>query len=91
MQDPERGALYLIGIGSALAIGRLLASSERITFRLMVGRALVGGILSLPAGLLLLTVPNLNPLALVAAGAALGILGEQGVERWLSSKLGVQR
>jgi hypothetical protein len=83
--------LYLIGIGSALAIGRLLASSERITFRLMVGRALVGGILSLPAGLLLLTVPNLNPLALVAAGAALGILGEQGVERWLSSKLGVQR
>ena len=77
----------MIGIGAALAVGKLLSSQEQITFRLMFGRALVGGILSLPAGLLLLTVPDINPLALVAAGAALGILGEQGVERWISDKL----
>lgn len=91
MGEHEKAALYLLGVGAALAVGKLLASNEPLTWRLVIGRALVGAIMSLPAGLILLTVPDIHPLALVAVGAGIGIIGEQALEGWLCDKLGVKR
>ncbi len=81
MGEHEKAALYLLGVGAALAVGKLLASHEVLSVRLVIGRALVGAIMSLPAGLVLLTVPDINPLALVAVGAGIGIIGEQALEK----------
>ena len=91
MENHEKAALYLLGIGAAVSIGKLLASSEKLTLRLVLGRALVGAVMSLPAGLLLLTVPDLHPLALLSMGAAIGIMGEQWLEGWLHNKLGASK
>jgi len=89
--EHEKAALYLLGVGAALAVGKLLASDEVLSLRLVVGRALVGAIMSLPAGLILLTVPDIHPLALVALGAGIGIAGEQALEKWLCAKMGVNK
>lgn len=91
MQEHERGALYLIGIGIAISVGKLLNSKEPLSLRLVLGRVLVGAVMSLPAGAVLLMVPDLNPLATIGLGAAIGILGEQYLEAVVNKWAGISR
>ncbi len=86
MHDDGRAIWYLLVIGACIAMGKLLASDERITLRLAAGRIILGSATSLVAGMLLLQIPDINPLALLGTGSALGIAGAQVVEaarrRW---------
>lgn len=82
MQDHEKSLLMLISIGALIAIGKLLASPERLTVRLILGRALLGSATSMVAGVALLQVPDLSPVALIGIGCALGIVGSQYLELW---------
>lgn len=86
MQDHERSFLTLLLVGAAIGIGKLLVSDEQITTRLIVGRALLGSAASLMAGIALLQVPDISPLALLGIGSALGIVGAQYLEAFLKKR-----
>jgi len=79
-------------ISGTLGIGQLLASTDRLTFRLAVGRAIVSGGLGLTAGSLLLLVPNINIVALVGVSCVLVSLGTSALEtlfqRIVTKKIG---
>ncbi|MDI3301601.1 MAG: hypothetical protein QJR04_09635 [Burkholderia multivorans] len=57
----------------------MIASSE-------IGAALLGSATSMVAGIALLQIPNLDPLALLGIGSALGIVGSQYIEILLRRK-----
>ncbi|HDR9033736.1 holin [Burkholderia vietnamiensis] len=86
MQEHEKTFLELIVMGALIGIAKLLVSSEQLTFRVIVGRALMGSATSMVAGIALLQIPNLDPLALLGIGSALGIVGSQYIEIMLRRK-----
>ncbi|HDR8930495.1 phage holin family protein [Burkholderia vietnamiensis] len=86
MQEHEKTFLELIIMGALIGIAKLLVSSEQLTFRVIVGRALLGSATSMVAGIALLQIPNLDPLALLGIGSALGIVGSQYIEILLRRK-----
>ncbi|MBS6363213.1 holin [Burkholderia sp.] len=86
MQEHEKTILELIIMGALIGIAKLLVSSEQLTFRVVFGRALLGSATSMVAGIALLQIPNLDPLALLGIGSALGIVGSQYIEILLRRK-----
>lgn len=86
MQDHEKGVLYLLLIGAVIGIGKLLTSSEALTTRLIIGRAILGSGTSMIAGVMLMQFPAMPLPALVGIGSALGIMGAQFIEAWLKRK-----
>lgn len=86
MQEHEKGVLYLIAIGAMLGIGKLLTSSEVLTPRLIIGRAILGSGTSMIAGVALMQFPAMPLPALVGIGSGLGIMGAQFIEAWLKRK-----
>lgn len=90
MQTPEDDwiakAVWIATIGAAIAIGKALSSAEAITARVFLGRVILGSATSLIAGMVLLQIPDVHPLALAGLASALGIAGAQAVEmamkRW---------
>lgn len=86
MQEHEKTILELIIMGALIGIAKLLVSSEQLTFRVVFGRALLGSATSMVAGIALLQIPNLDPLALLGIGSVLGIVGSQYIEILLRRK-----
>ncbi len=86
MQEHEKGVLYLLLIGAVIGIGKLLTSSEVLTPRLIIGRAILGSGTSMIAGVALAQFPAMPLPALVGIGSALGIMGAQFIEAWLKRK-----
>jgi len=85
--SPTSDALLLTAvIGFLVGLGKLLASKEVLTFRLVIGRALVHTGLAVAAGgCLLLLVPDAQFLAVIGAAAASASIGESLLEK-LSQK-----
>lgn len=81
------GMMGLVGVLTAL--GQLLASNERLTPRIILGRALSSIGLSVSAGALLLWFAEPHPLALIGVSAGLASLGTSFLERFLQKKLGI--
>ena len=86
MEDHEKNLLLLIVIGACIGFAKLLVSDEKLTWRLTIGRTILGAATSTIAGAIILQVPNINPLALIALASALGILGSTFIENWLKSQ-----
>lgn len=86
MQEHEKGLLSLMIIGALIALGKALSSGEPITPSLFFGRIILGSAVSVAAAAILIWIPDINPLALSGAGAALGIAGYQVVEVWIRRK-----
>lgn len=86
MQEHEKNLLLLIVIGASIGFAKLLVSDEKLTWRLMIGRTILGAATSTIAGAIILQVPNINPLALIAFASALGILGSTFIENWLKTQ-----
>lgn len=80
MQEHEKTILELIIMGALIGVAKLLVSSEELTFRLIVGRAVLGSATTMVAGVVLVQIPNLDPIALLGIGSALGIVGSQYIE-----------
>ena len=72
--------LFLL-VGISIGIGQLLASNERITPRLLIGRALSTGGLAMAAGVVLVWVPELSMVGQIGVAAGLASLGTSGLER----------
>ena len=87
--NPESMGLLsiLVATGAALGLGKLLVSDEVLTPRVVIGRTLLGCGTSTVAGVGLIWIPDLHPLALVAVGSALGIVGASALEVWLKKHL----
>lgn len=76
----------LFVIGMIIAIGKVLASDEKTSMKVIVGKAILNGCTSLMAGMLLITFTSASPLVVVAFGAFLGTLGTEGTIAWVKSK-----
>lgn len=85
---PEGFIAILAGIGAAIGLGRLLDSAEKITPRLVIGRALVNAGIGAVAGAGTLLFPSADPIVLYGLAAGLASLGTSGVELILKKKLG---
>jgi hypothetical protein len=83
MQEYEKNLFSLIMTGIFIGLAKVLVSEEKITFRVIIGRSILGSATSLLAGIVLITIPNIQPLALVGIGSALGICGSTVIEIWL--------
>lgn len=80
-RDHVAHALLFSIIGISIGLGQLLASPERLTTRIIIGRALSTGGLSMAAGLVLVWVPDLPLIGQIGVAAALASLGTSGLER----------
>lgn len=91
--DKEQGVvLGLVVMGIVAALGKLLVSDDPITPRVVLGRAFLGAVTSMVAGVALIQFPGMPPLALYGIGSALGIIGSQTLEvyfrRWANKQGG---
>lgn len=77
-------------VGVLTALGQLLASNERLTPRIILGRALSSIGLSVSAGAILLWMGNPHPLALIGLSAGLASLGTSFLEKLVQKKFGIQ-
>ncbi|WP_331693469.1 holin [Pandoraea sputorum] len=73
-------------LGAFMGLGKLLVSDEVLTIRLMVGRSILGAGASMIAGVVLIQIPDIPPLALYGIGSALGVVGAQFIEGVLKRK-----
>lgn len=87
MQEPEKSLFMLVGVGAMIGLGKLLASDETITVRLVFGRTVMGAAASMVAGTVLIQFPGLNPVALIGIGSAFGIVGAQALESYFKRRL----
>ena len=86
MQDHEKNLLLLIVIGASIGFAKLLVSDEKLTWRLAIGRTILGSATSTVAGAAVLQIPDINPLGLLAIASALGIMGSTFIENWLKTQ-----
>ncbi|MCE9730642.1 phage holin family protein [Pectobacterium aroidearum] len=87
MNEPDKSILSLFLIGALIVVGKVLAGGEPVTLRLFIGRVLLGGFVSMVAGVALVQFPTLSPVAINGIGAALGIAGYQAIELLIKSQL----
>lgn len=87
MQEHDKSILMLIVIGGLIGMSKLLVSKEPLSVRLLIGRTILGSATSLIAGVVLLQIPNVSPLALIGLASALGILGSTFIEEYLKKRV----
>ncbi|WP_197341615.1 holin [Ralstonia solanacearum] len=78
----------LVSMGIIIGLGKLLASNEKFTWRLAVGRAIVSAGLSVAAGSILAFIPGLSQMAVIGIAAASAVLGEQFLEKLIHLRAG---
>jgi len=75
------GALGLVGL--IVGIGQLLASTERLTMRIVVGRALSSAGLGASSAAILVWMPGLPVTAQFGIAALIASLGTSGLEKMI--------
>ena len=80
-QDHLASSFLFLMVGVTIGLGQLLAGNERLTLRLLVGRALSTGGLAMAAGVVLVWVPELSMVGQIGVAAGLASLGTSGLER----------
>ncbi|MFW2078811.1 holin [Acinetobacter sp. ULE_I010] len=83
MQEHEKVALQLIFMGVVIAMAKVLVSTEKLTWRVVVGRSILNGFATLGAGAVLIWISDLSMLGVLGLGAFLGTLGSQFIEAQL--------
>jgi hypothetical protein len=81
----------LAGIGAFIGLGKLLASDEPLTPRLVAGRMLASGGVGMAAGATTLLFPSADPIVLLGVSAALASAGASFIELLLKKRLGVDK
>lgn len=79
--DQFASSLMFALVGIVIGLGQLLSSNERLTTRLLLGRALSTGGLAMAAGVVLVWVPELSMPGQLGVAAGLASLGTSGLER----------
>lgn len=73
-------AFIFFGVGVLIAVGQLLASDQRLTWRIIVGRCITTGGIALGAGAALAVFPGLPFVAQIGIASMLASLGTSGLE-----------
>lgn len=81
------GALGFFIVGALISVGQLMASTEVLTLRIVIGRALSSGGLAMAAGAVVVWIPDLPYLAQIGVASLLASLGTSGLERLFSKIL----
>lgn len=76
-------------MGLITAFGQLLASEEKLTWRIIIGRTLSSVGLAISSGAILLWFSNPHPLALIGVSAGAASLGTSFLEKIIQKKLGI--
>ena len=76
-------------VGLITALGQLLASEERLTYRIIIGRTLSSVGIAISSGAILLWFANPHPLALIGVSAGAASLGTSFLEKIIQKKLGI--
>lgn len=84
-QIKDHPLLIAIIIAIIAGLGNLLASEEKLTWRIVVGRSFSSAALGVAAGAALLWYPDIHPIAFAGIAALLASLGTSGIERLLQS------
>lgn len=79
--NPEGFIATLIALGAAVGLGQLLASGERITARLLMGRTITAGGLGAVASVPLAWMPDTPTAAIYGLACAMVTLGVAGIEK----------
>ena len=79
--DQLASSILFALVGIIIGLGQLLTGTERLTVRLLVGRALSTGGLAMAAGVVLVWVPELSMVGQIGVAAGLASLGTSGLER----------
>ena len=82
------GTLGLIGL--IIGLGQILASEDKLTVRLVVGRAVTSAGLGASAAAFLALIPELPLPALCGIAAAIASLGTSAIEKIIQRALGVK-
>lgn len=77
----------LAGAGIVAGLGQLLASSEKLTARIVIGRAMSSAALGVTAGTALTWIPNMPLEASMGLACLIASLGTSGLERLLQKFL----
>lgn len=77
--------------GVIIGIGQLLGSSDKLTTRLILGRALSSAGLSLVAGVSLLQIPDMPLIPLIGLSALISSLGTSALEKFVQQYLGLKK
>jgi len=80
---------WMAGVGALVGLGQLLASEERLTLRIVIGRALSSAGLGAAAASILAWVPDTPLAAQLGLAAGLASLGTSGLERLAQRVFGV--
>lgn len=86
-QNPEGFLGLLAAIGTVVGLGKLLASEDKLTKRIVIGRAIVSGGLGAAAGASALLFPEASPLVHYGLAATCASLGTSGIELLLARKM----
>lgn len=73
-------AVTFWAIGASIGVGQHLVAKEDFSWRVVVGRALSTGGLSVVAGVALMPFPDIPPLAHIGIAAGIASLGTNSVE-----------
>lgn len=81
-------AVIVAVIGAMIGIAKLLLSPDVLTWRLILGRAIVTAALAMGAFIGLLWIPDANPVVIVGVACVIASMGEQGLEKVLNKYFG---
>lgn len=81
-------AILFFFIGASLSASRMMGDGAGHPRRVIIGRALSNGGVSMSAGAVLVWVPDMPWLAQIGVAAFLGTIGTAGIERLLVKYLG---
>lgn len=79
--ETTRTTMYAIVLGMVAALGQLLASDEKLTWRAVTGRAISSGVLGLTATLIWIPYPEAPMPVVLGFTGVLVSLGTSGLER----------
>lgn len=78
-------------VGAVVGLGQLLASKDSLSWRAVLGRALVSGGLGASASVILVWLPDTSLSAQFGLAAALATLGTDGLQALAQSHFGKSR
>ena len=81
MEIKNHPFVFMLVVGVVAGMGQLLASEEKLSARIVIGRAISSGAMGLAASLILIWYPNINPMAMCGLAALLASVGTSGIER----------
>ncbi len=86
--DSAKVVGWLAAIGCTIGLGQLLASKERLTARIIIGRALSSAGLGAASALILVWFPSIPFAAQLGAAATVASLGTSFLERLVQRFIG---